>query len=781
MKKIGLIFTMTITALMIAAALTIPESAYAAGEDFSGYWDFDDYTASVVSRNPNRPNGFVATPEVVSGYWDSYFGSADCSQEGRGRVLAVSKGEVVMRFDDWLTDGKLHISYDARATDKDLAMMTHFWTNKDGTGIPNKDNYSKPFYLRNGMLQYYKPLEQWAAVTYDSDFDYTKWHHYDIIATGITEKDSYVSIYVDGKLIDKQLYLTNTKGIYGVSFRVANDVASENKAFYIDNLNIRHYYNDAALAITAADGARVDSASKKIRVRLSEKTDESLLTRENISVTSTGVMPPYSIENVSDMGFDIKFNDKIPYARYTINLSDNIKGAISGTSVKYPLDVKTEERWVTGNADFADFNFNSYTNGGVLPDGFVSSNEAKNEYVFSEIRNAASGDTALGIKGFGGSTREITSLAAIFDKAIEPNKDYSIEFEVKSKNMRWWLYIREDGDTAAKKNRAAIGSDENGVLKYAAASDKSSVSDSITDGEVILNPDEWHKIKINVKPNKSAKETIYDLYVDGEKYTVSTLRELFGKSTEGIAFGYNERGADSELYLDNIKVSGEMTFKLPEVEKITFYDVNSNAVRADDSVTTMINKAEIKFNTRITKNFYDYIRLYLDSVRTDYDYELADNDDKTNSVIIRFDNMLKPLSEYIIEVETGLSSAMSDSAATYIKEKSIIYTGRDSAFELNRLEYDEVTKTATAEFVKNNAAEGSYIFAVCAYKNAEADADGVTKTVRKLVGINFVTIEIKADDLGSLKYTLPLSFDDEEAVEVVPYLWNYPSLTDAEF
>lgn len=420
MKKFSILFT---TALM-TFTLFVSLSVFAADEEFAGYWDFDDYTAGIVSKNPDRPQYFVATPEVVEGYYNSVFGSADCTSEGRGRVLAITKGEVVMKFDDWLTDGKIHISYDARATDIDMSLMTHFWTNYAGTGMPYNSNYAKAFYLQNGQLKYYKPLEQWGAVTYDSDFDYTEWHHYDIIGTGITESDGYISIYVDGKLIDKQLYLKNSQGIYGVSFRVSKGSDETDGAFYIDNLNVRHYYNDAALALTSPEGVRIDSKSRKIRVRLSEKVDEALLTIGNITVSASSGTSAYHIENVFDMGFDIVFDGDIPYGKYTINLSDTIKGNISGTSVKYPLVVRTEEQWSKVTANFIDLDFNSYTYAAALPEGVLTSNEDKNAYAFSEMRNTSGSDRAFGIKGFSGSSRDITTLTLPFDNSIESDTEY---------------------------------------------------------------------------------------------------------------------------------------------------------------------------------------------------------------------------------------------------------------------------------------------------------------------------------------------------------------------
>lgn len=770
---------------MVAASIAImlPTAVGAAGEDYAVYYDFDEYTAEVASNPSERPEGFVNGTSY--GFPRAIFGSADCSDEERGRVLSIKAGETSLMFDQKLTEGKLHISYDAKATDPNLSMLTHFHNDSGGTNKINNNNYSKTFFVNSGTantLSYYTGMTNWEKKVFSSNFSSTEWHHYDIIADGITEKGSTVKEYVDGELVYKWHSFTGTNGIFDIVFRVETGntpAPSDDARFYIDNLMVRSYSKDTALAAIAADGDRINSSDAVIRVRLSEKVDKNLLTDKNILVSASGSLPAYTVKNVTDMGFDIDFTGSIPYGKYTVSLDPSVQGKLTGTSLKYPLEVKTEERWADADVDFANFNFNSYKEAGKLPDGFVGIDTNDNPFAAPAINSSAS-DYALSFKGFEGSSRSRTSMFVPFGASPQLGAEYSIEFDVKSKDMRWYLYIPEEGEIQNNTtSNVALAADENGALKYA-KSKSTNATDNIGSG-VNLSADAWHTIKINVVPDTKQQKTAYKLTVDGvDEYVLETSRNLHSVLAEGIGFGYQQRSADAELYLDNVKVSGKANVKYPEVEYIKLFDANGNEAPTDGTVTTLINKAVIKFNSYVAKNCTDKIKLYLDSNETEYDYEMITNDDKSNSVVIKFDNMLEPLTKYEISAKKGIESVYTPSISTYTEESIVVYTSKDSDYSVSKLEYNDDKKAAEVEFVKNNSAEGDYIFAVCAYKNVTTEKDGETVTIKKLVGIRYMPIDISADMLGVVKYTLPFETEEGEADEFVPYLWNYPSLTDTD-
>ncbi len=669
-----------------------------------------------------------------------------------------------------------------------------------------------------------------------------RWYHCDIVTTEMSETDARADYYVNGiKVNDNPVYFAGSKGFKAVGFRTegfkgsaddseADKLAYQNDGYVlVDNIRVSRYFGEEG--IEGSVSGRVPlTAGASVNVSLSESVDSSLLIKENMTVinaASGDEFTDFEVSSQTDTGFTLTFANGLPSGNYELMLADNIIGGSLSYKMVNPVELRTEYKTQRVNTSYADMNFNGYSytppaeasvmtaeddtvfeeaeefefaefpeevqeyipasvsedeDNSTLPAGWRNIGKLENTYAQSVAgKTAAQGDTALGFV----NPERVTDHSRFiytFENPIPALSEYEISFDIKLNNMNWFLYLLEPGDdnaeTTGYNENAAIGSTaSSGIVFYAGS--RRLVPNSRFDNALKVESGAWHSVKLKVKPVLDSGAE-YTVSVDnGTEYTASTNRAFDTSSTIGIGLGYVARqNQNGYMYVDNLKVTSDMNVMYPEVDRITYYSYDGTPVNAGNEMTTLIDKINVDFNTAVSADSASRAISISGGSDISYDVEVENVEGKSRAVVT-LNRLLEKDKNYRITVSPGIASAYTNQITSEVAVNKSFGTRSDLSFRMFESGIDTANNKYVAKFVKNNSSAGKYTLAVAGYNNVTKNINGTSVTVRELVGINYLPIDITAGTKGILEYELSTNFG--QICDVYePYLWTYPQQLKVE-
>ncbi len=793
MKKIKN-FAICCIALMIMLAAAV---AYADdGKEINKFYNFNDYTAEVGSDIMPDENWDY----LVRNY--NQFGSAFADDEHQRVLKALNYSEPNFYFGQSINTGNLHISFDSKFLSDSQRIYTIFYhQRKWGTAtLPRRTETGTSGYSmllrinaeQNVFSWFQKPGKNttsmlgWDYLKSDKKVDFTKWHRYDIITSGLSGDDCYVNIYLDGeKMNETPIYFGASEGFHTFGLRLEPGTGSNPMGAYFDNVRVHRFTGEESLEMNIMSDERVALNDGKIQVHLSDFVDTADLNKDNIKIDKVGggAISNYTITPSADGGaFDIDFNGAIEPDRYEIRL-ENVKGKLTGAAPSGNLKFKTDFKRVEVNGSVYENDFDDYVSeDGTLPSGFSASGDAK----YAKSIDDQNGGKAFGIQSDENS-RTVQRYMTEFNSEILSDADGNIDFDftlpsVDGGDIRFYLSTPSDSGNNVQNAFLKVDALGDVYIADSATANPTKKADGIT-----LESGKWHHVFAKVRTDGADGAKIELVFDNDETKTISYTSPYFSnKSINGMGIGFVPKVGYSAA-VDNISVRTKMNLPCPEVINIKLFDNLGRELKTEEKVTAMTSYAEIKFNTLVTEDADELKKCIILNENTwtkDFDVSVVTNEDKTSTVICTFPQMLEEMSNYKLEVNTGIQSKLSDKVRSLLSDEISFVTDRTKALSISGFDTDG-NATSEITFSKNDSSAADFLYGAVQYEYKKCMVDGVETDVPIMKDFKFKRIVIDADFVGSLTESIDLPInggsEDENApkVENKYFLWKYPSLERA--
>lgn len=796
MKKIKN-FAICCIALMIMLAAAV---AYADdGKEINKFYNFNDYTADIGSDIMPDENWDY----LVRGY--KQFGSAYADDEHK-RVLKANNGsEPNFYFGQSINTGNLHISFDSKLLSSSQE-LTSIWYHqrKWGTAtLPRRtesqtSGYSLLLNLNydtNVFEWFQKPGKDttsmlgWDTMKSDESFDFTQWHRFDIITNGLSGDDCYADIYLDGeKMNETPIYFGASEGFHTFGLRLEQGTGSNPMGAYFDNVRVHRFSGEESLEMNITSDERVGLNDGKLKIHLSDFVDTGMLTKDNIDIRQKGggSISNFSITpDANGGGFDVNFNGAIEPGRYEIRLSNNVRGKLTGAVSGDALMFKTDFKTVNVDGSIYDNDFNDYTStDGTPPSGFSVSGEKS--YAKSVEGKNGGNDRAFGLES-DENGRTVQRYMTEFNSEILSDADGNIDFDfalpsVDGGDIRFYLSTPSDSGNNVQNSFLKVDALGNVYIADTATANPTKKVDGIT-----LESGKWHHVFAKVRTDSADGAKIELVFDNDETKAISYTSPYFSnKSIGGIGIGFVPKVGYSAA-VDNISVRTKRNLPCPEVINIKLFDNLGRELKTEEKVTAMTSYAEIKFNTLVTEDADELKKCIILNENTwtkDFDVSVVTNEDKTSTVICTFPQMLEEMSNYKLEVNTGIQSKLSDKVRSLLSDEISFVTDRTKALSISGFDTDG-NATSEITFSKNDSSAADFLYGAVQYEYKKCMVDGVETDVPIMKDFKFKRIVIDADFVGSLTESIDLPInggsEDENApkVENKYFLWKYPSLERA--
>lgn len=794
MKKIKN-FAICCIALMIMLAAAV---AYADdGKEINKFYNFNDYTAEVGSDIMPDENW-----DYLVGRYNQ-FGSAFADDEHQRVLKALNYSEPNFYFGQSINTGNLHISFDSKFLSDSQKIYTIFYhQRKWGTAtLPRRTETGTSGYsllhMLNGRVNefawFQKPGKDttsmlgWDYLKSDKKVDFTKWHRYDMITSGLSGDDCYVNIYLDGeKMNETPIYFGASQGFHTIGFRHEIGTGSNPQGSYLDNVRIHRFTGEESLEMNIMSDERVALNDGKIQVHLSDFVEPTDLNKDNIKINKVGgsAVSNYTITPSADGGaFDIDFNGAIEPDRYEIRLSNNVRGKLTGAVSGDALAFKTDFKRVEVDGSVYENDFDDYvSDGGTLPNGFSTSGDAK----YAKSIDDQNGGKAFGIESQENS-RTVQRYMTEFDSEILSDADGNIDFDftlpsVDGGDIRFYLSTPSDSGNNVQNSFLKVDALGDVYIADSATANPTKKVDGIT-----FESGKWHHVFAKVRTDSADGAKIELVFDNDETKTISYTSPYFSnKSIGGMGIGFVPKVGYSAA-VDNISVRTKMNLPCPEVINIKLFDNLGRELKTEEKVTAMTSYAEIRFNTLVAEDADELkkcIILNENTLTKDFDVSVVTNEDKTSTVICTFPQMLEEMSNYKLEVNTGIQSKLSDKVRSVLSDELSFVTDRTRALTINGIDEDG-NATSEITFSKNDSTSADLLYGAAQYEYKKCMVDGVETDVPIMKDFKFKRIVIGADFVGSLTESIDLPInggsEDENApkVENKYFLWKYPSLERA--
>lgn len=793
MKKIKNFATCCIAVMiMLAAAVAYADD----GKEINKFYNFNDYTAEVGSDIMPDENW-----DYLVGRYNQ-FGSAFADDEHKRVLKSTNGSEPNFYFGQSINTGNLHISFDSKFLSDSQRIYTIFYhQRKWGTAtLPRRTETGTSGYsllhMINGRVNefawFQKPGKDttsmlgWDYLVSDKKFDFTQWHRFDMITSGLSGDDCYVNIYLDGeKMNETPIYFGASQGFHTIGFRHEIGTGSNPQGSYLDNVRIHRFTGEESLEMNIMSDERVALNDGKIQVHLSDFVEPTDLNKDNIKINKVGgsAVSNYTITPSADGGaFDIDFNGAIEPDRYEIRLA-NVKGKLTGAAPSDTLKFKTDFKRVEVDGSIYENDFDDYvSDGGTLPNGFSTSGDAK----YAKSVDDQNGGKAFGLQSEENS-RTVQRYMTEFDSEILSDADGNIDFDftvptADTGDIRFYLSTPSDSGNNVQNAFLKVDALGDVYIADSATANPTKKADGIT-----LESGKWHHVFAKVRTDSADGAKIELVFDNDETKTISYTSPYFSnKSIGGMGIGFIPKVGYSAA-VDNISVRTKMNLACPEVINIKLFDNLGRELKTEDKVTAMTSYAEIKFNTLVTEDADELKKCIILNENTwtkDFDVSVVTNEDKTSTVICTFPQMLEEMSNYKLEVNTGIQSKLSDKVRSVLSDELSFVTDRTRALTINGLDEDG-NATSEITFSKNDSTSADLLYGAAQYEYKKCMIDGVEVEVPVMKDFKFKRIVIDANFVGSLTESIDIPInggsEDENApkVENKYFLWKYPSLERA--
>lgn len=272
------------------------------------------------------------------------------------------------------------------------------------------------------------------------------------------------------------------------------------------------------------------------------------------------------------------------------------------------------------------------------------------------------------------------------------------------------------------------------------------------------------------RADSQAFDIVFNGSVDNGRYNITfknAIGEVSGKTLSGSFLVETE-------YKTTV-IDGRTVY-YPEVDNIKLYDGLENEISAVGGNSAMVSEIRAEFNTLISHNLDGLITVTEDGTEIPVSYEVSDNTETERStVVISFDNSLKPFRNYKVTINRGIPSVYSSDVTSFLEYTTEMESGNEKSLRCRDFGYDPTDKTARVVFTKDNDSSGSYIYVAAGYKTVTRQTKDGAKQVRLLTEVKYLPINLTAQDKGKSEYTLTLD-GESGAEEYQTFLWKYPKL-----
>lgn len=777
--------------------------------EFELFYDFEDFNANYYSNIlPDEHWDFRATTNRKV---------ASFQEESGNKTLQLGGWQSgILFFDRLITSGKMHISFDIKMSSDNLRTLFILEDGRINAGKGDElresgmaaNKYSRTFRLFGDTGEVFYNKQNGRDETYTgnltigwtdfksegfSNMDFKQWHRIDMVTTEMSKSDARIQYYIDGQpVLPKPLYFAESagfKGFYIYNYAGKNSSGGEltvtdaNDYVLVDNLSGKRYFDEVGLRGKPQGDGKVELTNGEMTVRLTERVDKELLTKDNMTIkggVNNKTLTNYTVQTIDDSinkdgttdRFKVKFSGEIDMGSYTITLSDKIKGTSLELPMITPIEFRTAPKIKHIEAVYLNDNFDDYTDDTNLPSGWSYQPTPNGTYHKQGVHE--DNGYALGIENdkTSGAVRMIKQLAS----STAPGVDYTVNFDVYSENMYWYLYLLENGDfdenTKGYDENVAVTAKSGGQISY--AEERTKKANQMTKINGLTAPEkQWNNVTLTVAFNDGKPQ--YKIKVnDSETYTVDIKRDFATKGTEGIGFGYYYSGGgteDSKLYIDNVKVTSAMDAIYPEVESMEFINAEGNTVATDNGVTSALDKIRINFNTQVDEEAAkENITVTSIEGTAEYVTDVYVTGDKSVAEVT-FPYLLTEDSNYTISVGKGISSKYTDEVSSLIATSRSFKTMEDASFKVIKNEVEKNTSggySYNLTLVKNTDSAINMTAVAAVYEKVTIG----DKSYDKLTDVKYIPIEVGADTKGIYNYTTAVSASDEAEVKTMLWKWS---------
>lgn len=678
------IISMLIAFVMMFSVIPTSIAASIADDmvSFELFYDFEDYKTETpirISSEQTLPDSLweIVGTSSQRGSFGSY------TENNNTAMLLGSYSSPTLWFDRYVDSGILHISYDFKLSHGGMTFQTKFqdkwgmnesprdygannWsfaTTIEGAGKDSEEPAQIKYFAVKSDETNKQDMNSYNYITSDLTVTTGEYHRFDMITTELSQDLPTANFYIDGVLVNRMPVGTGSgEGFRSVSLSakaVDNTTAQPlTENVLVDNLSVSRFYDDLALRGNIVGKSGVDAYNGEIAVRLSEQVDDSLLTKENVTITGeNGAIYNFSVTDVTKTSFKVKFAGGVSAGEYKLSLSSGILGKASGKALGKPIEfnVKTKEE----SLQILREDFDSYKSTEELNLAWASNGEG----------------VLLNNVGYKGNNLKITPNRSVaitaqnsFEK-VDITEDICVEMFTKY-SIGWELGIKS-GDSYHK----ILDADTDGNIKV----------NSQNTG-VNLSKGKWEKLKITFKPNgklvisdsDTSAEFDYSGFnsFDGLKYQVS--------KSEVSAYSLN---------IDSIKI-----FKKQDADTVSSLSFKNNELLIGASMYTQAEKNENGYV------LYGRDETSLNHLKAclllDIDKDLS-NVDKFENIKVRVSYLDEGYGHFFLKYNTPSGEKYSEEVATFDEggEKTYEFNLTDVIFNSN-LQHNDVDAEGNGTITK---------------------------------------------------------------------------------
>lgn len=343
MKKIIVRFmTIAVVTFCLSGAL----NCYAADSETEVlmFYDFDDYVTE----------GMDGTPiDSKWTYWNNRTNFGSGTGEEAGTLKVSAGGAPVLRIDDDVKFGSLHISFEAKTSAQSAASYVYVFRQPNNIENADATVYGRPLHINRepNKLSWMPNITGWGDYNYyeEDGFSTDQWHRYDLVRSTSGSKPVW-KYYVDGKMINAD----SQSGEAEQNTWCCVGIYTASGSIWLDNLRVERTMSSLSLG-ASLENDRVDRENGEITVKFTEPVDPTEFTKTNFTVTkvSSGErIENFNLKDVNSDSVTINFNGELESGAYNIALSDRIRGLVSDANMTKTLLFRTKPKTI--NIDGTD-------------------------------------------------------------------------------------------------------------------------------------------------------------------------------------------------------------------------------------------------------------------------------------------------------------------------------------------------------------------------------------------------------------------------------------------
>lgn len=344
------------------------------------FYDFDNYSCSWDSIS-------LAEKQLPDEHWGHdgthhRFGAVR-AEDGKkptgasGEDVAMALGSwhgTRLWFDDALTNGQIHISFDLKfvGMDEDPGQYMSMKFDKGTKTNPRETgDVATIFKINPGQntFEYYAngsgsggSVVDLASVSGGEINMAEGWHRIDIYSGDMNASSGGFKVYIDGYQVSAGG--VNNKALNGIrsfyAYHICTTYSGESwdvqlrRFMMIDNLSVSRFESsiDGLRAISTGN-EYVPLSDGSVSFRLSEPVSASESEIKNamsIMNIRDGELSKarYSVEKTAEDKITVNFSGSIPAGKYTLILGGNIVGDVLGLPMKSPVEFRTAAEYIDG-------------------------------------------------------------------------------------------------------------------------------------------------------------------------------------------------------------------------------------------------------------------------------------------------------------------------------------------------------------------------------------------------------------------------------------------------